>query len=237
MNFRTTAPDAPTARAGWTVGRVISVVVGTTLALCSLAGLGAGGVLAAGGVELDLDAHGRYHTPGYALVSSTGDWRTQLFGAVGSVRLRAAPAGTKPIFVGVAPPAVVRRYLHGVRYTTVHDDGHSAPHDGTAPASTPSAAVDWTAQSSGTGARTLRWNRDDGEQVLVAMNADGSPSVTARVVSSTVTLRTMPTLAADLLTGGAALLAISVALIAIPVRRARLPRRTPGITGKRGTNP
>ena len=55
-------------RAGWTGGRVVSVVVGGVLALCSLAALGGGGVLAVGGVELGLGAHGRYHTPGYALV-------------------------------------------------------------------------------------------------------------------------------------------------------------------------
>jgi hypothetical protein len=57
------------------------------------------------------------------------------------------------------------------------------------------------------------------------MNTDGTPSVSARVVSSTVTLRTMPTLAAGLLAGGAVLLALSIAFIAIPVRRARDPRR------------
>jgi hypothetical protein len=246
------------ARAGWTAGRVASIVVGTTLALGSLAALGAGGVFAVGGVQLDLGAHGHYHTPGYALVSDSANWRSQLLGAVDSVRLRVAPEGTKPIFVGVAGPAAVRRYLHGVLYTTVHDDGNSARHDGKAPRSAPGAAVDWTARSTGTGAQTLHWNRDDGEQVLVAMNADGSASVSATVVSSTVTLRTMPALAAGLLTGGAALLGISVAFIAIAVRRgtrpaprcrsARAPascstprpggnRRLLRMTGERGTNP
>ena len=222
----TIAPKArPRARAGWTAGRIVSVAIGTTLALCSLAALGAGGVFAVGGVELELGAHGRYHTRGYALVSDITNWRSQLFGAVGSIRLRAAPEGTKPIFVGVAGPGVVRGYLRGVSYTTMHDDGTSARHAGSAPRSAPGDAVDWTARSTGTGTQTLRWNRDDGEQLVVAMNADGSPSVSAMVLSSTVTLRTMPVLAAGLLTGGAALLAISVALIATPVRRARRPRR------------
>lgn len=211
-------------RAGWTGGRVVSVVVGGVLALCSLAALGGGGVLAVGGVELGLGAHGRYHTPGYALVSDSANWRTQLFGAVDSVRFRAAAEGSKPIFVGVARPGAVRSYLHSLRYTAVHEDGNTVPHEGKAPKTLPGAAVDWTAQSSGTGTQTLHWNADDGEQVLVAMNADGSPSVSARVVSSTATLRTMPALAAVLLAGGTILVAISTALIVVPIRRARHPR-------------
>jgi hypothetical protein len=225
-NPETTAPEARArVRAGWTSGLVVSVVVGSVLALCALGGLAGGGLLAVGGVDLDLGAHGRYHTPGYALVSDSTNWRTQLFGAVDSVRFRATADGAKPIFVGAARTTPVRRYLHGVRYTTVHEDGNVVQHDGTAPTTAPGAAVDWTtAQSTGTGAQTLRWNRDHGEQVLVAMNTDGTPSVSARVVSSTVTLRAMPTLAAGLLAGGAVLLAISVAFIAISVRRAHATR-------------
>lgn len=219
---RTSAPRARArARVGWSAGRVVSVAVGTVLALCSLALLGGGAVLAAGGVELGLGAHGRYHSPGYALVSDSANWRTQLFDTVDSVRFRAAADGTKPIFVGIARPAEVRRYLDGVRYTTVHENGNTVPHDGTAPTTPPGAAVDWTAQTSGTGTQTMHWNRHDGEQVLVAMNTDGSPSVRARVVSSTVTLRAMPALAAGVLAGGAILLALSVTLIVTPVRRAR----------------
>jgi hypothetical protein len=216
-------------RAGWTSGRVVSVIVGSVLALCALGGLAGGGVLAVGGVDVDLGAHGRYHSPGYALVSDSANWRTQLFGAVDSVRFRATADGAKPIFVGAARPASVRGYLHGVRYTTVHANGNVVQHDGTAPTTTPGAAVDWTAHSLGPGTQTLRWNRDNGEQVLVAMNADGSPSVSARVVSSTVTLRSMLALASGLLAGGAVLLAISVAFIAIPVRRAHATHAEEGI--------
>jgi hypothetical protein len=229
QSLTNTEATAPEARArlhgGWTSGRVVSVVVGSVLALCALGGLAGGGVLAVGGVDVDLGAHGRYHSPGYALVSDSANWRTQLFGAVDSVRFRATADGAKPIFVGAARPASVRGYLHGVRYTTVHANGNVVQHDGTAPTTAPGAAVDWTAQSTGTGTQTLRWNRGDGEQVLVAMNADGSPSVSARVVSLTVTLRTSPALAAGLLAGGAVLLGIAVAFIAIPVTRARHPRR------------
>jgi hypothetical protein len=221
---RNQAAGGTHVRAGWTAGPLVSVAVGVVVALAAVATCGAGGMLAFGGFDLGLGAHGRYHTPGYALVSDSANWRTQLFGAVASVRFRAATDGSKPIFVAVARPAAVRSYLHGVRYTAVYENGKTVQHGGTAPETPPGSAVDWTAQSSGTGTQTLRWSADDGNQVLVAMNADGSPSVRARVVSSTVTLRAMPALAAGLLAGGALLIAISIALIGTPVRRARHPR-------------
>jgi hypothetical protein len=207
---------------GWTAGRLASAVGGAVAALLSLAAFAGGGVLAVGGVDVDLGAHGRYHAPGYALVSDTTDWRTELFGGVESVRVRAAADGATPIFVGVAEPAAVRGYLRGVGHTTVREDGGVVLHDGAPPATPPGDAVAWTARASGAGVQTLRWDRDAGDQVLVAMNADGSPSVSARVVSSTVTLRARPALAAGLLAGGAVLLALSAALLTVPLRRAEL---------------
>lgn len=73
-------------------------------------------------------------------------------------------------------------------------------------------------------ARRLNWNASNGEQILVAMNGDGSPSVSGRVVSSAATLQAMPTLAAGVLTGGVVLLAAAIALVVQPIRRARRPR-------------
>ena len=223
-----TAMTAPRS----TAGRLASMVAGAVLALLALGAVAGGGVLAVGGVDLSLGAHGRYHAPGYALVSDSTDVRTQLLGTVDAIRVRAAADDQKPIFVGVARPAEVRRYLRGVGHTTVGEGGDTVLHEGAAPATPPAAAVAWTARASGRGVQTLRWDRADGEQVLVAMNADGSPSVSARVVSSTATLRARPGLAAGVLTGGAILLALSAALIVIPLRRARNPRAA--TTGKEG---
>jgi hypothetical protein len=219
-------------RTGWTIRRLVSVVAGGAVALCALGAFAVGGVLAAGGVDLDLGGHGRYHAPGYALVSGRTNAGAQLLGTAGAIRVRAAADGAAPIFVGVAAPAAVDRYLRGVAHTTVRDDGEAVVHDGAAPATPPGDAVAWTATATGAGVQTLRWDRDAGSQVLVAMNADGSPSVRARVVSSTATLRARPALAAGALAGGAALLALAVALIVIPLRRVRGPRAA--TTGKEG---
>lgn len=214
-------PGLDRARGGWTARRLASVASGVVLAVISLGILAAGGLLAAGGVDVGLGAHGRYHTAGYALVSDGADWRTELFGSVGSVRLRAAADGSRPIFVGVAGGAAVNRYLAGVSHTTVHEGGGMTPHAGAAPARPPALAVAWTAAASGNGVQTLRWDRGGGRQVVVAMNADGSPSVGARVVSETATLRARPAVAAAALAAAAVLLALSVVLVGIPARRAR----------------
>jgi hypothetical protein len=110
------------------------------------------------------------------------------------VRLRVASAGQKPIFVGVAAPEALSRYLSDAGYTTVAERGGGVvrtDHDGAAPAP-PSGAIDWTAHAQGIGTQTLRWDATDDPQVAFAMNADGSRPVHVRVVSSAVTLDRMP---------------------------------------------
>lgn len=59
-------------------------------------------------------AHGTYHTGGYALASDSTDWRSELFGVVGSVRFEATSTNrANPVFLGIAAPAEVQRYLAG----------------------------------------------------------------------------------------------------------------------------
>lgn len=75
-------PDAAQAAAGWTIGRIVSAVIGAVLALCAL------GALSAGGAAVWADAtqrHGgyvhlgtaSYATAGHALASARAD-RTRL---------------------------------------------------------------------------------------------------------------------------------------------------------------
>jgi hypothetical protein len=206
---------------GWTTRRVVSAIAGGVLGLGALAVMTVGGALALGGYELDLGAHGHYRSPGHALVTESTNWRTELFGSVDSVRVRAAADGSEPIFVGAADPADVHRYLHGVRYTTVHDDGRVTQHRGHAPHTAPQDALDWTARARGTEIQQLHWGRDAGDQVVVAMHPDGSRAVQARIVSSTVTLRPRPAIGGAMLLGGFVLLVGAVVLVATPIRRAR----------------
>lgn len=168
----------------------LALVVGAVGLIC---GGASAAVVSAGGRYVDLGAHGSYRTDRYGLDTDSTNWRTELFGWAGSVRLKVASAGEKPIFVGVAPPDAISRYLSGTGYTTVGNDGVvRADHDGAAPTTAPVRALEWTAHAEGADTQTLRWNATDGPQVVFAMNADGSPAMDVRIVSSAVTLGRMP---------------------------------------------
>lgn len=218
----------PRARPGWTGSRVVSLVAGLIVVLLGLgaAGVGAASAFAAGSEDtyLDLGAGGTYSTKGYALVTDSTNWRTELFGMVGTVRFQAQSASGKPIFVGVADRGAVRGYLDGVAYTTVHRNPGDAQteHDGTAQPARPEEAVDWAAKARGSGIQALSWDAEQGALTLVAMNADGSPGVRAQVLASEVTLTRMswwiPTL---MIVIGLAGIAGGIVLIARPIRRAR----------------
>jgi hypothetical protein len=91
----------------------------------------------------------------------------------------------------------------------------------------PSQAGFWTAQASGLGTQTLRWQPTSGNWVAVVMNASG----TARVAVGADAGATVPDLAwlaVGLFIGGGLLLAIALALIVIPiVRSGRSPAVAP----------
>jgi hypothetical protein len=193
----------------------VVLVVGAVGMICA----GVFAVIAGtGGTYLDLGAHGSYRSDRYGLATKSTNWRTEWLGWAGSVRLKIASAGEKPIFVGVAAPDAVSRYLSGAGYTTVAAHGGGdvvrTDHAGTAPAIPPASAVRWTAHAEGVGTQTLRWNATDGREVAFAMNADGSRPVRVRVVSSAVTLDRMPWwVPAVLLAFGAILLPTGVAML------------------------
>lgn len=218
-------------RTRWTGSRVISVLAGAVLGFCSLVLLTVGGVAASiaaddGYVDLGAPEH-TYRAHGYAITSDSANWRTEWFGSLGAVRIRVASAGSGPIFVGTAKPDGVHSYLRGVEHTTVHTKTGHGPrrtkHRGDAPSSPPAKALHWTARASGAGIQALHWDAQTaGQQILVAMNADGSPDVRARVVSSAVTIPALPWVAAGALAGGVILLAGAVVLVVRPIRRVRV---------------
>ena len=219
-------------RAGWTRGRVASVLTGSVLALCSLGLIGAGGFLlsaATGNGGWLALGHGTYQTGSYAVVTDPDDWgtATYAFGAVDRVRIRVTPGdATTPVFVGMARPADVERYLGGVEHVTAHGaPGYRVTytrHGGAAPATPPAHAVPWTVQATGTGTQRLEFDAQAqrGDQVAVVMNADGSGSVRGHTESA-VTQPSLPWIAGGLLAGGLVLGAGAVLLIVKAVRRAR----------------
>ena len=210
--------------------RPLSVLAGGVLALCAVAVV-AVGVFAltqasSTGGYVNLGT-ARYHTGSYAVTSDSVNWSDAkyLFGRLGQVRVRVTPdGGSTRAFAGLARPGVLQQYLAGVGYATGHQStGHGVTftqHSGNAPAAPPARAGIWTSDATGAGPLTLRFDAhaQQGDLVLVAMNADGSPSVGGQV-ATTATVPALPWIAAGLLAAGAVLLAGSAALIVQPARR------------------
>jgi hypothetical protein len=137
-------------------------------------------------------------------------------GEIARVKIVVRPADPRvPVFVGIGPKREVESYLA----RTAHDEFVSADLDplrasfrrtpGSPSADDPAARTFWVASSSGTGARTLEWDKTRGAWSVVVMRLDGRPGVD---VDASVGLRfgfLLPTgLAA--LTGGASLLALAL---------------------------
>lgn len=226
------------APSGWTAARVVSLVLGSLLALVSLA------LLAAGGAATWLDNTQRdaagYLTSGthtlstgaYALTSdrihlgSAADIFTAA-SVLGTVRIRVTPIDpSKPVFVGVAPEATVAHYLAGSSRAVVGNwaDGEvdaPVPARGVAPTRPGPLAV-WTAASSGKGTQTLTWKPTAGSWTVVVMNADGSPGV-AVAADVAATVPPLGWIATGLLAGGGLLLVLGVVLVAVPAVRASRP--------------
>jgi hypothetical protein len=214
---------------GWTARRVITVVIGSVLALVSLGLLGGGGTLLWADQALRQDGYvttrtAVYSTNGYALAServSLG-WGWLLTGLVGDIRLRVSAATPgKPVFVAVGPADRVAAYLSGSAYTTVSGAGSSGvvSQHGTARPALPQAARIWAAEAVGTGTLTLRWTPHAGDWMAVVMNRDASAGLTVRADAG-VSAPGLSQVALELLVGGMLAGALSAALIWVPVRLA-----------------
>jgi hypothetical protein len=227
-----TGPAGPAqATPGWTTGRIVSVVIGALLALCSLGALGAGGVAVwadtahrnAGYVDL---SGASYATTGRALASGTisvhggWDWLRPL---IGQARIRVtgteSPGG---VFAGIAPASAASRYLSGAAYTTV--TGYGGPgqridHPGSRAPQRPGSTPIWAVRASGAHAASLLWTMPDGDWTVVVMNADGSPGVAVRADVG-ASLPALAWLATEFLAGGTVLALVAFACIVIPVRMA-----------------
>jgi hypothetical protein len=216
---------------GWTLRRVVSILAGGLLALCSLGLIAGGGYLlteaTSNGGWLAL-GHGTYQTDSFAVITEPEDWSDQTFalGDVDKIRIRVAPANaTTPVFVGMARPEDVERYLSDVRHVTVHGASNYrvtyTQQDGQAPANPPADAIPWTAQATGMGTQTLEFDARDqpGDQVLVVMNADGSSSVNGKAESLVTQPASLPWIASGLLAAGIVLAAGAAFLVVKPLRR------------------
>lgn len=127
----------------------------------------------------------------------------------------------KPLFVGVTPPDKAQAYLRGVPYESASKISNGAFEVKAVPglivpAPDPEQQNIWTVSDSGTTA-TLPWDGQHGSDVLVVMNADGTPGVQADI---TATL-TRPHLGVASIAGaviGALLAVLGLVLIVLAFR-------------------
>lgn len=224
--------EAPARR--WSAGRVVSIVIGSILALVSLGLLAGGGTL----VVIDQtqrDSDGflmspseRLSTGTYALVSETldvdvaaPDWVVDEL--LGTLRIRAETDPGVPLFLGIAPEDEGDAYLRGVGHAVV--TGFAADPDyettrGGPPATPPAEQTFWVAETSRAGEQTLDWEVEDGSWLIVAMNADGSRGVEAEV-SVGAELDALLWIGIVLLAIGLVLALAAAGLVYLGVRRPR----------------
>ena len=193
QQFQVTS-DVPARPSGWSAGRITAVVVGALLVLLSLALLGGGGT----GIWAELTQRDagyvttgthNFSTSGSALVTesthlgSPGVGWLYSPGLLGTVRIRATPLSNgSTLFVGIGRSSDVDRYLAGVNRTVISDffgDKVKVVGGGDL-ASAPGAQHFWVASSTGSGARTLKWEPHSGSWTVVVMNANGRPGVGAQ---------------------------------------------------------
>ena len=231
--------------------KIVAIVIGAFLVLVGLALLAPGGLLLwAYGTQRD--SSGYFETSSRVVSTSTyalttpdvnvgadlGNWITQ--GATAAIRMRAASAGTTPLFVGIGPSDLVAQYLADVGHEEITNFGwfSSAVNyqriPGGAPPSAPGQETFWAAKQEGTGVQTLEWQVQGGNWTAVIMNADGSAPVTASISLGARFGFILP-IGAGLLAAGIVLLAVGVVLIVLGARRPRNRSMQPAPMGPGGT--
>jgi uncharacterized protein DUF4389 len=191
---------APAVPPRFTAGRVIAIVLGSLGALVGVALLIGGIAISVAHLTLR-DADGyfmssteRFTTTTAALTSQGLDMGSADGGAARAtdaapvrVRVRAARADGRPVFVGIAPKPDVDAYLRNVAHDEVLDV-HTHPFSvgmlrrgGRGTPAPPARQAFWAASASGPGTQTAEWRVADGRWTVVVMNASGRPGVAADV--------------------------------------------------------
>ena len=235
MPAPTTAVPTPPSRSGWTTGRVVSLVVGSVLAVVALGAGLAGAALAAAEIGTR-DDDGFLMSPSQSLTTSTyaiASTRLQVDvdtagpvvpeALLGDAKLTATAENGKSVFLGIAPTSRARAYLAGVEHATLVDLTDSDPvyrtTGGSAPAAVPAQMDFWVVQSSGPGPQHITWPVEHGNWTVVVMNADGSPDVAVEAAAG-AEVPALSWLTGILLAVAGSALAVAVILIAVPLHAA-----------------
>jgi hypothetical protein len=219
--------------------RVISLTAASLVALAAAGLLAAGGLLLWSNGKKDDDgyltsASHTFSTSDYAIATDDLDIDEDGAGKLidndlyGKVRLKVAPHGDQPVFVGIAPTADVDRYLARSAHAELTDvsfDPFRADyraHTGEQAPAAPAEQGFWTASVHGSGTQTLDWKVRSGGWSIVVMNADGSRAVDAGV-SVGADLPIIVPLGWGLLGGGLVLALLASGLVVVGVRSPSRP--------------
>ncbi|MFI0432967.1 MAG: hypothetical protein ACH36H_07465 [Candidatus Nanopelagicales bacterium] len=137
------------------------------------------------------------------------------------LRVVVTSANGKQVFVGLTPPDKAQAYLRGVPYDSASKIANGVfevkPVPGLiVPAPAPEQQTIWTLSDSGTTA-TLPWDGQQGSEVLVVMNADGSAGVQADI-SATLYRANLGAMTIGLGVVGALVAVLGVVLLVLAVR-------------------
>jgi hypothetical protein len=150
-----------------------------------------------------------------------------------SIAARATGTGTKPVFMGIAPATDVRRYLDDVAQEEISDVEYPPLHfrqraiGGTKEPVPPASQDIWVASAQGVGEQHVEWSIDDGEYLVIVMNADGSAGVSTELAVG-VGIEYFTFLAVGVALVGAFSIAAGIALIAVSASAAAHKLRSPG---------
>lgn len=178
--------------------KTFAVILGIVVALTGVLSVTAGGFVL-GVYRAHGAASGFFSTPsrtvgsnGFAVTVpdineqlAAGWQRWVLSRAEATVRVSGVSRLPAPLFVGIAPTAVVSEYLSGVardRITGIDLAAGSIDHDhvdGKRVPAPPQEQRFWEAKTSGSGSQTLEWSMREGDWAIVIMNGDGSAPVAA----------------------------------------------------------
>jgi hypothetical protein len=229
------ALDSPAPRPGRSGGRRAAIWLGAAVALSgTLLAIAGGGIFAVVGFD-GVASTGRdgLSTPTSALVSGTASIDTAGFvDDLGAARIKisARADGGRPVFVGVARAADVKRYLAGAATDEVTGfdaspfrSSFSTQRDrrvGNAVPTPPGRQSFWIARSSGGDSAAVTWKVRDGDYRVVVMNADGSRGVATRSKFG-VDVPYLPWVGIGILVAGLVLTASGIATVTAGGRRPR----------------
>ncbi len=216
-------------------GKIALAIVGALLGLAAVGFLvGGSGLLWAQATQRSSDGFftspsAELNTSSYALTSTDidlgsqpGDWFPS--GRLATVRLEVEASGGSPVFLGIGPAVDVDRFLDGVAHSEVSsigpdiDDVSYVNVGGGAPSTEPANQDFWAASAEGPNTQTLSWDLEQGEWIVVVMNADASSGLTVEATAGAQTELLVP-VAAMLMAGGLILGTVAAILLIIAVRK------------------